>query len=84
MADEAVGVGPAGVLDPDDVHALLAEAVGQVALIGAGTVTTSGDVRAVCGAGGRLIVSPNTDADVIVLAVNTDGRDANAARVRGT
>mgnify|MGYP001793747651 CR=1 FL=1 len=35
------------------------------AVIGAGTVLTTSDVEAVAGVGGRLIVSPNCDADVI-------------------
>jgi 2-dehydro-3-deoxyphosphogalactonate aldolase len=35
------------------------------ALIGAGTVLTPSSVEAVAGAGGRLIVAPNTDAAVI-------------------
>ena len=40
-------------------------AVGQSALIGAGTVLTPDDVRRVKDAGGALVVSPNCDADVI-------------------
>lgn len=44
---------------------LLVDAFGAQALIGAGTVLTPGDVAAVAQAGGRLIVSPNTDAAVI-------------------
>jgi len=39
------------------------------ALIGAGTVLTTAQVREVHGAGGQLIVSPNFDADVVRLAV---------------
>lgn len=43
----------------------MARAVGDHALIGAGTVLSPEDVTAVKNAGGALIVSPNCDADVI-------------------
>jgi 2-dehydro-3-deoxyphosphogalactonate aldolase len=43
----------------------LAAAHGETAQIGAGTVLTPAEVEAVAGAGGRLIVSPNTDPAVI-------------------
>lgn len=46
----------------------LADQFGGRALIGAGTVLTADEVRAVADAGGRLIVSPNTDAAVIGAA----------------
>lgn len=42
---------------------------GDQALIGAGTVMRPSQVDEVAGAGGRLIVSPNTDGDVIRAAV---------------
>lgn len=45
--------------------AALARAFGDAALIGAGTVLTAAQVREVAGAGGRIIVSPNADAEVI-------------------
>ena len=45
--------------------AAMAQAFGDEALIGAGTVLTAADVQAVKAAGGRLIVSPNCDAAVI-------------------
>ncbi len=44
---------------------ILADHLGQHALIGAGTVTAPDEVREVADAGGRLIVSPNFDADVV-------------------
>lgn len=44
---------------------LLADALGDQALIGAGTVTTLTQVRDVAEAGGKLIVSPNADVQVI-------------------
>lgn len=43
----------------------LATAFGRDALIGAGTVLTAAEARDVAGAGGRLVVSPNCDPDVI-------------------
>lgn len=45
--------------------ARMVEAFGDRALIGAGTVLTTDDVAQVAKAGGKLIVSPNCDADVI-------------------
>lgn len=39
------------------------------ALVGAGTVLTPGQVADVAGAGGRIIVSPNTDPQVIAATV---------------
>lgn len=43
----------------------MAKALGDHAVIGAGTVLTVQDVAEVADAGGRLIVSPNCDAEVI-------------------
>jgi 2-dehydro-3-deoxyphosphogalactonate aldolase len=45
---------------------LLAKRFGSVATIGAGTVLTASQVRDVASAGGRIIVSPSFDADVVV------------------
>lgn len=45
--------------------AAMAKALGDHALIGAGTVLTVQDVAEVADAGGRLIVSPNCDPEVI-------------------
>ena len=45
--------------------AAMAKAFGHYAEIGAGTVLTVKDVQEVADAGGKLIVSPNCDADVI-------------------
>lgn len=41
---------------------------GGEALIGAGTVLTASDCARVADAGGRLMVSPNVDADVLAMA----------------
>lgn len=43
----------------------MARALGDRALIGAGTVLNAGDVQRVQDAGGALVVSPNCDEDVI-------------------
>ncbi len=52
--------------DPFDSIKAMAEAHGQDALIGAGTVLSTDDVGRVAQAGGQLIVSPNCDQRVIV------------------
>ena len=51
--------------DPLESIGVLAQRFGSDALIGAGTVLTTGQVDAVADAGGKLIVSPNCDATVI-------------------
>jgi 2-dehydro-3-deoxyphosphogalactonate aldolase len=45
---------------------LLAMRFGSVATIGAGTVLTAQEVRDVANAGGKIVVSPSFDADVVV------------------
>lgn len=50
---------------PLESVAILAEHLGDHALIGAGTVTAADEVREVADAGGRLIVSPNLDLEVV-------------------
>lgn len=54
---------------PIDSIASMASAFAKDALIGAGTVLSVADVKAVAGAGGMLIVSPNTDPEVIEATV---------------
>jgi 2-dehydro-3-deoxyphosphogalactonate aldolase len=54
--------------DPLTSIAAMASAFGAKAEIGAGTVLTANEVRDVAQAGGRLVVSPNTDAGVIATA----------------
>ncbi len=55
--------------DPLDSIGILAREFGDRALIGAGTVLTCDQVDAVAKTGGKLIVSPNCDTDVIRRAV---------------
>ena len=57
---------------PLDSIAALADAFGDRALIGAGTVLTPEQVGDVHAAGGRLIVSPNVDTAVIKAAKALD------------
>ena len=51
--------------DPLSSIGAMADACGDRALIGAGTVLTAEQVDAVAEVGGKLIVSPNVDEDVI-------------------
>jgi hypothetical protein len=51
--------------DPLRSIALLAEAFGSRAMLGAGTVLSADDVDRVADAGGRIAVTPNTNATVI-------------------
>lgn len=53
---------------PLESIALLAKAMGDRCLVGAGTVLTPRDVQEVADAGGRLIVMPHADTDVIAAA----------------
>jgi 2-dehydro-3-deoxyphosphogalactonate aldolase len=56
---------------PEPLHSIerIARRFGDVATIGAGTVLTAGEVTQVREAGGRLIVSPNSDPSVIAATV---------------
>lgn len=57
---------------PDPLRSieLLARKFGDSALVGAGTVLRSSEVADVRAAGGRIVVSPNTDAEVIAAAAS--------------
>ena len=52
--------------DPLDSIGRMADAFGDQAVIGAGTVLTTSDVAGVVSVGGRMIVSPDTNAEVIM------------------
>lgn len=80
--DEVVGIGEALVSagfrivevplnSPEPLESIrrLATAVGDRALVGAGTVLDAGQVADVQAAGGRLVVSPSVDAEVIRATV---------------
>ncbi len=54
---------------PFESIGLLAKALGERALIGAGTVLEPADVQRVADVGGRIVVSPNTYAPVIEATV---------------
>ena len=55
---------------PFDSIKIIAKTLGDRALIGAGTVLNTDDVRRVQHVGGRLIVAPNMNEDVIRSAVD--------------
>lgn len=55
--------------DPFDSIARLAKSLGERALVGAGTVLNVENVERVAQAGGRIVVSPNVDTDVIRATV---------------
>lgn len=58
--------------DPLESISILVREFGDNALIGAGTVLRPNEVDAVAGVGGRLIVSPNCDVDVITHTRSLD------------
>jgi 2-dehydro-3-deoxyphosphogalactonate aldolase len=55
--------------DPLESIAKLARRFGDEALIGAGTVLSPADVERVVAAGGRIVVSPGFDPDVVTATV---------------
>jgi 2-dehydro-3-deoxyphosphogalactonate aldolase len=78
VADHLVEAGfslievPLNSPDPLDSIARLARRYGPQVLVGAGTVLSVADVAAVQAAGGRLIVSPNVNTDVIRASAAAD------------
>ena len=82
-ADEAEAIGaavydsgiriieiPLNSPDPMKSIELLARKYGDDALVGAGTVLDPADVKRVHDSGGRIIVSPNTNTDVIAATAS--------------
>ncbi|MDE1914571.1 MAG: 2-dehydro-3-deoxy-6-phosphogalactonate aldolase [Sphingomonadales bacterium] len=78
VADQLVEAGfsmievPLNSPDPLESIARLARRYGPEVLVGAGTVLTIADVEAVRTAGGRLIISPNVNLDVIRASAAAD------------
>ncbi|RWM36593.1 2-dehydro-3-deoxy-6-phosphogalactonate aldolase [Mesorhizobium sp.] len=66
---EAIEV-PLNSPEPFSSIARIVEALPKTALVGAGTVLTAADVDALHEAGGRLLVSPNIDAEVMGRAMH--------------
>ncbi|RWP71518.1 2-dehydro-3-deoxy-6-phosphogalactonate aldolase [Mesorhizobium sp.] len=66
---EAIEV-PLNSPDPFASIANIVQALPATALVGAGTVLTSADVDGLHKAGGRLLVSPNIDAEVMARAMD--------------
>jgi 2-dehydro-3-deoxyphosphogalactonate aldolase len=65
---EAIEV-PLNSPEPFSSIARIVEVLPKTALVGAGTVLTPADVDGLHKAGGRLLVSPNIDADVMARAM---------------
>ncbi|WP_095202926.1 2-dehydro-3-deoxy-6-phosphogalactonate aldolase [Mesorhizobium carmichaelinearum] len=65
---EAIEV-PLNSPEPFSSIARIAEVLPKSALVGAGTVLTAADVDGLHKAGGRLLVSPNIDAEVMARAM---------------
>lgn len=67
LIDEGIDRIEVPMNSPDPLRSIgeMADALGDKALIGAGTVLSTDQVEAVHKAGGQLIVSPNCDTDVI-------------------
>ena len=66
---EAIEV-PLNSPEPFSSIASIVTALPKTALVGAGTVLTAADVDALHKAGGRLLVSPNIDAEVMARAMH--------------
>ena len=63
---------PLNSSDPIRSIEQIASTFGDRMLVGAGTVLDPAEVEAVCFAGGQIIVSPNTDPDVVRASVARD------------
>jgi 2-dehydro-3-deoxyphosphogalactonate aldolase len=55
--------------DPFDSIARIVSALGDRAIVGAGTVTSAAEVRELAGIGAQIVLSPHFDADVVEATV---------------
>ncbi|MGU3499396.1 2-dehydro-3-deoxy-6-phosphogalactonate aldolase [Mycobacterium sp. C31M] len=72
LLEEGISAIEVPMNSPDPLRSieLLADAVGAHCAVGAGTVTTMDDLIRTESAGARIIVAPNTDAEIIAEAVS--------------
>jgi 2-dehydro-3-deoxyphosphogalactonate aldolase len=72
LAEAGIAIIEVPLNSPDPLRSIeqLARRFGDALLIGAGTVLSVADVRSVRDAGGRIIVSPNTDIEVIAASAD--------------
>jgi 2-dehydro-3-deoxyphosphogalactonate aldolase len=72
LAQAGIAIIEVPLNSPDPLRSIeaLARRLGDKLLVGAGTVLSVADVRSVREAGGRIIVSPNTDVEVITASAD--------------
>ena len=72
LAGAGIGIIEVPLNSPEPLKSIerLVQAMGDRCVIGAGTVLTPEDARAVADVGGQIIVSPNTDVDVIRASID--------------
>lgn len=72
LAEAGIAIIEVPLNSPDPLRSieLLARRLGDKLLVGAGTVLSVADVRSVRDAGGQIIVSPNTDVEVIAASAD--------------
>jgi 2-dehydro-3-deoxyphosphogalactonate aldolase len=72
LAEAGIAIIEVPLNSPDPLRSieLLARRLGETVLVGAGTVLSVPDVRSVRDAGGRIIVSPNTDVEVVAASAD--------------
>lgn len=72
LAEAGIAIIEVPLNSPDPLRSIeaLARRLGETVLVGAGTVLSVPDVRSVRDAGGRIIVSPNTDIEVIAASAD--------------
>ena len=75
LIDSGFGIIEVPLNSPNPLESIsrLTDSFGDKAIIGAGTVLSTADVDGVIEAGGRLVVSPNMDVEVIGRTVDQNG-----------